>query len=49
MTYYHIILQEKVSELIASGDYERDDFTVVIQPFFEGVQLPYKVLSIFLY
>lgn len=39
-------LQEAVNELIASQKYDdRDDFTVVIQPFFIGVELPEKVNS----
>jgi phospholipase B1 len=37
------IYQEALNDLISSGRYDtKDDFTVVLQPFFEGVQLPYK-------
>lgn len=43
LIYY---IKEALSALIDSGRYDdRDDFTVVLQPFMEGVELPYKVMS----
>lgn len=34
-------MQRRVDELIGSGRYDdSDDFTVVIQPFMEGVEVP---------
>ena len=37
-------MKKGVGQLIESNRYEKDDFTVVIQPFFIDVVLPYKVL-----
>lgn len=35
------LLQEKTHQLIESGRYDtREDFTVVVQPFFENVDMP---------
>lgn len=35
------LLQEKTDQMVESGRYDtREDFTVVVQPFFEKVNLP---------
>ena len=36
--------QERIRELINSGRYDiKNDFTVVLQPFMEGIEVPMKV------
>jgi len=40
------LTQELIKELVENGSYDtRDDFTVVIQPFFEDTVLPLTEVS----
>ncbi len=39
-----LMFQAGLEELVESGRYDdREDFTVVIQPFFEGIEVPLTV------
>lgn len=33
-------MQQKIRDLVNSGRYDHEDFTVALQPFYEGVEVP---------
>ena len=39
-------IQEQLGALLKDDNYEKDDFTVVSQPFLQGVELPYVRLTV---